>query len=48
MIKFNQKSWLKTYIDVNNDLRKAEGNDFENDLSKMMNNVVFGKTMETF
>ena len=34
IIKFKQKSWLKSYAD------------FEKDFFKLMNNAVFGETME--
>ena len=39
--KFNKKAWLKPYIDMNTELRKLE-----RDLFKLMNNSVFGKTMD--
>ena len=43
LIQFNQKAWLKPYIDMNIKLRKEAKNEFEKDLFKLMNNVVLEK-----
>ena len=46
VIIFNQKSRLKSHVDMNAKLRQKAENNFEKSFFKLINNAVFRKTME--
>ena len=45
-ISFYQSPWMEPYIRKNTELRMRASNNFEKDFFKLMNNSVFGKTIE--
>ena len=46
VIKFNQKDWLESYINMNTKLKKNQRNNFQKEFFKLVYNLIFGETME--
>uniref|UniRef100_A0A336MAQ8 CSON012963 protein n=1 Tax=Culicoides sonorensis TaxID=179676 RepID=A0A336MAQ8_CULSO len=46
ILKFKQSKWIAPYINLNNTLRSMATSDAEKDLYKLMNNAIFGKSVE--
>ena len=46
ILKFKQKNWMKPLIDFNTDRRKEATNEADKSHFKLLNNAVYGKTME--
>ena len=46
VIEFRHQQWLKPWIDFNTEKRKEATSDFSKDMYKLMNNAVYGKSMQ--
>ncbi|XP_047985628.1 uncharacterized protein LOC125226449 [Leguminivora glycinivorella] len=46
ILRFRQSNFLQKYIDLNTRLRQEASTSFEKDFFKLLNNAIFGKTIE--
>ena len=45
-LQFQQKLWLRPYIEINTQMREQSKNKFEEMIFKLMNNAIYGKCMQ--